>query len=133
MAVHREKQLLVSVAVALEIMLEDVRGDHVAEAVSFSGRMMVVHAAIDARVVDFLDNVVDTLEDVRGVGDLTIDRKWHLVSPEELLNGVHRGLCHAAMIGRILRMSRSRGEWYPIRIRDGIRITVGVGVMNCRV
>src|SRR6516165_8309674 len=114
MAAHRETQLLVTVAVALEIMLEDVRRDHVAEAVPFSGRMMVVHSTIDARVVDFLDDVVDTLEHVGRVGDLTIDRKWHLISAEELLDGVHPGLCHAAMIGRILRVSRSRGEWHPI-------------------
>src|SRR6202035_3022253 len=55
-----------------KVVLQDVLGNLAAQAIAFLHRMAIVHSAVDARVVDLGDHIIEALERVSGTGDYAV-------------------------------------------------------------
>ena len=88
-------------------MPEDHFGHLATEPIAFLHGVPVVHSTVDARVVDLGDHILEAREGVSGSGHDAVHGEGDLIGAKEGRQGIHHRLGDAAMVGRVLGMSRS--------------------------
>jgi hypothetical protein len=112
------------------MVFEHVLYDAAPKPISLLHGVAIVHATVDARVVHLAHNILEAGECMGGASHGARDYERYLISSKKCGQSIGKSLSHAAVRRRILGMTGRHRQRNPVRIRHGLRIDAGIGIMD---